>query len=154
MPGRRLGRYVLAQEVGAGGMGVVWKGWDTQLARWVAVKRLKVRDPKLVSRFVREASLLAQLSHPNITTVFEIGVHEGQPFLVMELVNGGSPEAGELSRKEAARIVRDAARAVQYAHARNIVHRDLKPANLLVEPRAVCSSRTSAWRGCARKLRR
>jgi serine/threonine-protein kinase len=133
MPGRRLGRYVLAQEIGAGGMGIVWKAWDTQLARWVAVKRLKVRDPKLVSRFMREASLLAQLSHPNITTVFEIGVHEGQPFLVMELVSGGSPEAGKLGRKEAARIVRDAARAVQYAHARRIIHRDLKPANLLVD---------------------
>lgn len=133
LPGRRLGRYVLAQEIGAGGMGVVWKAWDSQLARWVAVKRLKVRDPKLVSRFMREASLLAQLSHPNITTVFEIGVHEGQPFLVMELVNGGSPEAGKLGRKEAARIVRDAARAVQYAHARRIIHRDLKPANLLVD---------------------
>jgi tetratricopeptide (TPR) repeat protein len=132
-PGRRLGRYVLVQELGAGGMGVVWKGWDSQLSRWVAVKRLKVRDPKLVSRFMREASLLAQLSHPNITTVFEIGVHEGQPFLVMQLVNGGSPQPGKLSRKEAARIVRDAARAVQYAHDCKIIHRDLKPANLLVD---------------------
>lgn len=131
-PGRRMGRYVLVEEIGAGGMGVVWKAWDNQLSRWVAIKRLKVKDPKLISRFMREASLLAQLAHPNITAVFEIGVHEGQPFLVMELVNGGSPEPGAMTRKAAAAIVRDAARAVQYAHDRKIIHRDLKPSNLLI----------------------
>ena len=82
---RRVGRYVLVSEIGAGGMGVVWKGWDTQLSRWVAIKQLKVNDANLVNRFIREASLLAQLSHANITSVYEIGVHFGMPFLVMQL---------------------------------------------------------------------
>lgn len=131
-PGRRVGKYTLVNQVGAGGMGVVWRAWDQQLTRWVALKQLKLNDPRLISRFMREASLLARLSHPNITAVYEIGVHQGEPFLVMELVDGSSPGGEALARIVAAAMVRDAARAVQYAHERNIVHRDLKPSNLLV----------------------
>lgn len=130
---RQLGRYVLVDEVGAGGMGVVWRGWDKQLQRWVAIKQLKVQDSRLIARFMREATLLAQLAHPNITDVFEVGVHDGRPFLVMELINGGSPESERLERADAAAVVRDAARAVHYAHVRDIIHRDLKPSNLLIE---------------------
>ncbi len=133
LPDRRVGRYILSGEIGAGGMGVVWRAWDTQLSRWVAVKQLKVNDAQLVSRFMREASLLARLSHPHITAVYEIGVSQGQPFLVMELVEGGSPKAADLSREQAAAVIRDAARAVQYAHDQGIIHRDLKPSNLLVD---------------------
>ncbi len=130
---RRLGRYVLVDEIGAGGMGVVWKAWDAQLSRWVAIKLVKVRDPQLVRRFMQEAKLLARLAHPNITQIFEVGVHEGRPFLAMELVDGASPDGADvLPRAEAASIVRDAARAVNYAHEQGIVHRDLKPSNLLV----------------------
>lgn len=131
-PGRRIGRYVLIDQLGAGGMGVVWKAWDGQLSRWVAIKLLKVQDPKLIRRFTREATLLAKLAHPNITRVYEIGVHEGKPFLVMEMVDGTPPASEGMSRKEAARIIRDAASAVQYAHDEQIIHRDLKPSNLLL----------------------
>ncbi|MEM7097854.1 MAG: protein kinase [Pseudomonadota bacterium] len=129
---RRVGRYVMVSEIGAGGMGVVWKGWDTQLSRWVAIKQLKVNDANLVNRFIREASLLAQLSHANITSVFEIGVHFGMPYLVMQLIDGGPPKLGIHTRKRAAEIVMHAARAVQHAHEHGMVHRDLKPSNLLV----------------------
>ncbi|MEL7538222.1 MAG: protein kinase [Pseudomonadota bacterium] len=133
---RRLGRYVLVDEIGAGGMGVVWRGWDAQLSRWVAIKLVKVRDSQLVRRFMQEAKLLAKLAHPNITQVFEVGVHEGRPYLAMELVNGKPPSGTEpLERSAAAAIVRDAARAVHYAHEQGIVHRDLKPSNLLVDDR-------------------
>ncbi|MEM1261013.1 MAG: protein kinase [Pseudomonadota bacterium] len=130
---RRIGRYVLVEEIGAGGMGVVWKAWDTPLSRWVAIKLVKVRDAQLVRRFMQEARLLARLGHPNVTQVFEVGVHEGRPFLAMELVNGVPPEsANGMDRQRAAAIVRDAARGVHFAHEQGIIHRDLKPSNLLV----------------------
>ncbi|MEM7284006.1 MAG: protein kinase, partial [Pseudomonadota bacterium] len=131
-PGKRIGRYTLTDQLGAGGMGVVWKAWDSQLSRFVALKLLKVQDPKLIRRFMREATLLAKLAHPNITRVYEVGVHEGKPFLVMEMVDGEPPKAENITRQEAARIIRDAARAVQSAHDEKIIHRDLKPSNLLV----------------------
>lgn len=134
-PGKRIGRYVLTDQLGAGGMGVVWKAWDSQLSRWVALKLLKVQDPKLIRRFMREATLLAKLAHPNITRVYEVGVHEGKPFLVMEMVDGAPPSADNIDRSEAARILRDAARAVQAAHDEQIIHRDLKPSNLLLSKR-------------------
>ena len=134
-PGKRIGRYVLTDQLGAGGMGVVWKAWDSQLSRWVALKLLKVQDPKLIRRFMREATLLAKLAHPNITRVYEVGVHEGKPFLVMEMVDGAPPSADNTDRTEAARIIRDAARAVQAAHDEEIIHRDLKPSNLLLSKR-------------------
>ncbi|MEM8981417.1 MAG: protein kinase [Pseudomonadota bacterium] len=130
---RRVGRYVLVEEIGAGGMGVVWKAWDTPLSRWVAIKLVKVRDAQLVRRFMQEARLLARLGHPNVTQVFEVGVHEGRPFLAMELVNGTPPSSHVgMDRHAAAAIVRDAARGVHFAHEQGIIHRDLKPSNLLV----------------------
>lgn len=130
---RRIGRYVLVDELGAGGMGVVWRAWDGKLSRWVALKQVKVQEPQLIRRFMQEAKLLAGLNHPNITQVYEVGVHAGKPYLVMELVDGEPPgKAGPLPRKEAASVVRAAAEAVQFAHERGIVHRDLKPSNLLV----------------------
>ncbi|MEM7277490.1 MAG: protein kinase [Pseudomonadota bacterium] len=130
---RRIGRYVLVDELGAGGMGVVWKAWDGKLSRWVALKQVKVQDPQVIRRFMQEAKLLAGLAHPNITQVYEVGVHAGKPFLVMELVDGKPPGGdGPMARKEAASIIADAAQAVHFAHERGIIHRDLKPSNLLV----------------------
>lgn len=133
---RRIGRYVLVDELGAGGMGVVWKAWDGKLSRWVAIKQVKVQEPQLIRRFMQEAKLLAGLAHAHITQVYEVGVNAGKPFLVMELVDGYTPGSdGAIPRKEAAAIVRDAAMAVQFAHEHGIVHRDLKPSNLLVSKR-------------------
>ncbi|NND59504.1 MAG: tetratricopeptide repeat protein [Gammaproteobacteria bacterium] len=129
--GRRIGRYVLVDQLGAGGMGVVWRAWDSQLSRWIALKVVKVQDARAIRRFMREATLLARLSHSNITRIYEVGVHEGRPFLVMEIVEGGTVGSGPVERKRAAEIVRDAARALQYAHERGMIHRDIKPSNLL-----------------------
>ena len=130
-PGGMVGRFRLSGRIGQGGMGEVWKAWDTQLGRWVAVKLLKVEDPLQVQRFVRETTLLARLQHPNVVQVYDAGVHGGRPYLVMEYVE--CPAAGfkSVHRRRAAEIVCEAARGVAHAHAHGIVHRDLKPSNLL-----------------------
>ncbi|MBI2899376.1 MAG: protein kinase [Planctomycetes bacterium] len=127
----RVGKYVLVKVLGRGGMGEVWKGWDNQLHRWVALKFLTGDHPEVLRRFLREADLASQLSHPGITRVYEIGVHPKRPFIALEFVDGKSLEGGKLDRRRAAEIVRDAARAVHYAHEKGVIHRDLKPANVL-----------------------
>ncbi len=132
MRGQRVGRYELAQKIGAGGMGEVWKAWDTDLARWVALKLLKGVDPDEVARFKREAQTAARLSHPNIAAVYEVGEWDGRPFIAMQYIAGSTLPSGGDPRALAA-LVRDAARAVHHAHELRIVHRDLKPANIMVE---------------------
>jgi len=135
------GRYVLEERLGAGGMGEVWRGTDRLLARPVAVKLMRERlaDDALVARFQREARLAARLRHPGITLVYDIGSHDGRPFMVMELLDGHdlaetlrvSP-AG-LSVDVAVSLAIQAAEALRAAHARQIIHRDLKPANLFLQ---------------------
>lgn len=144
------GKYLLVQEVGHGGMGVVWKAWQTDLKRYVAVKILigtMWTDVEL-KRFYREAQLAASLSHPNIASIYELGAHEGKHFMVMEFVEGDSlarlmmPMAGKqgtqrsirlLQPRRAIEILRDAALAVEFAHTKKIIHRDLKPHNIMVQ---------------------
>ncbi len=130
-PARHIDRYVIVERLGAGGMGEVHRAWDTRLGRWVALKLLHSAEPGAVERFLREAHLLARLSHPNVTQVYDAGVHEGRPWLAMELVERARAPDGEVARRRAAELVRDAARGVQHAHESGIVHRDLKPSNLL-----------------------
>jgi len=130
-PGGMIGRFRLSGRIGQGGMGEVWKAWDTQLGRWVAVKLLKVEDPIQVQRFVRETTLLARLQHPNVVQVYDAGVHGGRPYLVMEYVERSAGSLHAVARRRAAEIVRDAARGVAHAHEHGIIHRDLKPSNLL-----------------------
>ena len=130
MKGERLGPYVLTQLLGRGGFGEVWRARDEKLGRWVAVKVLDVRDEDDLKRFAREARTAASLDHPNIAAVYDVGF-AGRPYIAMQLIDGAAP-AGPLPPRDAARIARDAARAVAHAHAKGIVHRDLKPANLLV----------------------
>src|SRR5262249_54360906 len=97
-------------------------------------------SPVHVLRFLREAELIAKLRHPNIVQVHEVGQHEGQPFLALEYVEGGTlasqlQSAGApWSPRSAAALVEQLARAVQYAHQQGIIHRDLKPSNILVQP--------------------
>jgi len=130
-PERILRQYVLGEKLGTGGMGTVWKSWDTKLHRWVALKALNVLDEEGLARFRREAQLAAQLRHPNIAAIYEVNEIRGRPFLVMDFIDGPSLESKQRPPKRAAEIVRDAARAAHYAHGRGIIHRDLKPGNLI-----------------------
>lgn len=134
-----FGDYQILGELGRGGMGVVYKARQRSLNRVVAIKMM--RESRLSSetdraRFVAEAEAAAKLKHPNIVTVYEVGSWNGLPYIVMEFIEGQtlSQRLAErpLSPREAARIVADAARAVQIAHDAHILHRDLKPANILL----------------------
>jgi Tol biopolymer transport system component len=137
--GKSLLHYRLAEKIGEGGMGVVWKALDTTLNRPVAVKilpELFVHDPERLGRFEREARLLASLNHPNIAAIY--GLHEsgGTRFLSMELVAGedlGRRIAeGAIPIDEAVRIALQLAEGLEAAHEHGVVHRDLKPANIQV----------------------
>ncbi len=139
-PSRRIGRYVLLEELGRGGMGVVHRGYDLSLRRHVAIKMISLgsgADERQIRRFEREAVAAAKLRHPGIVAVHEAGVHEGRPFIVMDLVDGESLETalerGALSPKRIAEIIHDVARALEHAHEHGIVHRDVKPENILVD---------------------
>ena len=137
-PGTRLGSYVIAAPIGAGGMGEVYRAHDTTLGRDVAIKTLPDRladDPERLARFRREAQVLAALNHPGIASIYGIEAGEGShTFLVLELVDGETLAAriarGPLPVAEALRFAREIAQALAAAHDRGIVHRDLKPSNV------------------------
>jgi tetratricopeptide (TPR) repeat protein len=140
--GTRIGPYLVIGRLGSGGMGEVYRARDTTLDRDVAIKALPpdVRgDRARLTRFEREARLLASLNHPNIATLHGLQEHGGEPCLVMELVEGVSLEdlilAGPLSFREAVRIGGQVAEALEAAHEKGIVHRDLKPSNVMVGPK-------------------
>jgi WD40 repeat protein/tetratricopeptide (TPR) repeat protein len=131
--------YEIEAEIGQGGMGVVYRARHRALNRVVALKmalgaaHLSARE---TSRFRREAEMVAQLQHPHIVQIYEVGEHDGRPFYSMEFVGGGSLDrlvAGTpQSPREAAQLVETLARAMYHAHERGIIHRDLKPANILL----------------------
>jgi predicted ATPase len=129
----------LRKQVGAGAMGVVHLGHDEALDRPVAVKLLHpgpARDARLEERFLREARSAAQLLHPNVAIVHQVGRHEGAPFIVMEWLDGGDlaqevRTRGPLPWRAAAAALRDAAAGLAAAHAIGLVHRDVKPSNLM-----------------------
>ncbi len=137
----RLGHYEIVGFVGAGGMGEVYRARDRRLSREVAVKILPkdvLRDSDGFSRFVEEAQAASALNHPGIVTVHDFGEEDGQPYIVMELVEGESLRQrlvyGPLSSKETASLGAQIAEALAAAHGKGIVHRDLKPANVVVTP--------------------
>ncbi len=134
-PDARFGRFVRVRRLGSGGMGEVWQAWDTELARWVAVKFLRVSgDESELARFQREARVAARLSHPNIAAVYDVGEDRGRHWIAMQLVAGRTLHA--FPRKDlrlTVRLIRDAARAVDHAHRDGIIHRDLKPENIMLE---------------------
>ncbi len=140
-PARRIGgHHVLIEEIGRGGMGVVWRGFDVDLRRPVAIKVLHDpagADDEQVLRFHREAVSAARLRHPGIVTIHEVGVHEDRPYLVMDLIDGASLEAllarGALAPKRTAEIVRAVALSLDHAHRAGLCHRDVKPENILVD---------------------
>jgi serine/threonine protein kinase len=125
--------------IGAGGMGEVYRARDTKLKRDVAVKVLPqafARDAEHVARFNREAEVLASLNHPNLAAIYSLGEYDGQPFIVMELLEGHTlRSSAEGSRLAAGKVVELAVQisdALDAAHTRNVVHRDIKPANIYV----------------------
>jgi serine/threonine-protein kinase len=128
----RVGKFVRTSKLGAGGMGEVWKAWDTQLSRWVALKFLKGGADEDVARFLREAQAAAGLSHPNIAGVYETGTSQGRPYIAMQYVAGTTLGRAKGSTADKVRLVRDAARAVAFANEQGIIHRDLKPDNIMV----------------------
>ena len=139
MIGETLGHYTILSRIGAGGMGEVYQARDTRLDRLIAIKMLSeggAGNRDAAERFDREARAIASLTHPNICTLFDVGVHDGVPFLVMELLDGDTLadrlRSGPLPVSDVRRIGAQVARAVAAAHARNIVHRDLKPANVKI----------------------
>jgi serine/threonine protein kinase len=129
--------YEVVEQIGAGGMGEVYRARDTKLKRDVAVKVLTREfssDADHISRFNREAELLASLNHPNLAAIYSLGDYEGQPFIVMELLEGQTlRQRIETERMPASKIVELAiqiASALDSAHSRGVVHRDIKPANI------------------------
>jgi serine/threonine protein kinase len=132
--------YEILEELGRGGMGVVYRARQVSLRRVVALKL--IRDAALASdqdrgRFRIEAEAVARMGHPNIVQIYDVGQHQGRPYLAMELIEGGSLEQHVASRPQspelAAKLVLILAQAVEHAHARQIIHRDLKPANILLQ---------------------
>src|SRR5439155_13772902 len=137
--GARLGPYEILSHIGAGGMGEVWKARDTRLQREVAVKVLPAEvsaDPDRLRRFEREARSASALNHPNILTVHDIGVQNGTPYVVSELLEGQTLreviEEASLSERRAAEYATQMAQGLAAAHEKEIVHRDLKPENVFV----------------------
>ena len=137
---RYFGDYELLEEIARGGMGVVFKARQTSLNRIVALKMIlagQLASEADVERFHTEAEAAAQLDHPGIIPIFEIGEHEEQHYFSMALVDGESLAKkladGPLPTRDAAELVRTVAQSVQYAHDRGVIHRDLKPANILID---------------------
>jgi serine/threonine-protein kinase len=132
-------RYQIIEELGRGGMGVVYKASDTLLDRIIAYKVLPPhvqKDKRILEMFLREARSAARLSHPNIVTIFDADESRGEFYIIMELVEGESlkellHQQGKFPVKTALVLTAQVFRALAYAHGKGIVHRDIKPANLL-----------------------
>jgi eukaryotic-like serine/threonine-protein kinase len=136
--GQRFGPYEILGRLGGGGMGLVFRAWDERLHRKVAIKLLhdNYLMPGMRERFLQEARAASGLNHPNICTIFDIGEQEGDPYLVMELLEGETLKDriahGALPAEEIARFTGEIASALAVAHGKGIVHRDIKPANIFL----------------------
>src|SRR5215510_10963901 len=139
--GQRLGAYEITALLGKGGMGEVYRARDTKLKREVAIKILPdefSRDVDRVSRFQREAEVLASLNHPNIAAIYDLEEASGLRYLILELVDGETLaerlRRGPIAASEALKIARQIVDALEAAHEKGIIHRDLKPANVKITP--------------------
>ncbi|MCB0118380.1 MAG: serine/threonine-protein kinase [Anaerolineales bacterium] len=141
----KIGRYEIKSELGRGGFATVYRGYDPRFEREVAIKFLPPElihsDPQFRVRFEREAKIIAQLEHPSIVPVYDVGEENGQPYFVMRYMSGGSLseriKSHTFSIEETVRILEQIAPGLDEAHSRGIVHRDLKPANILFTNRGV-----------------
>ena len=136
----RFGDFELLQQIGQGGMGVVYLARQTSLNRDVAVKMIlrgRLASDADLDRFQAEAKAAAKLDHPGIVPVYEVGEHDGQPYFCMKYVKGTTLSEmladGSLDEKNSARIIRMAADAIHFAHRHGVLHRDLKPSNILID---------------------
>ena len=140
-PGTDIGRYHILEQLGEGGMAVVYKAYDTRMESEVALKFLRIGDfsvnalPRILKRFQIEARKMAQLQHPNIVKVMDYGEFEGAPYLVMPFLPGGTLKmrlGQPMPFLEAARLLKPIAFALSYAHSKGLIHRDIKPSNILI----------------------
>lgn len=138
--GRRLGKYKILDKIGHGGMGSVYKGYDSVLDRMVAIKVLAshlVREEEFIERFMREARAAARLAHPNLVTIYDVGQEGETYYFVMEYLEGESltqfiQKQGALPPEKALSFLHPLAEALDYAHEQGLVHRDVKPSNVVV----------------------
>lgn len=140
LSGKTLGRYHILRKTGRGGMAVVYRGFDLENQRKVAIKVMAsylVEDPKFRSRFEREIELLRELEHPNIVPVLDFGEHEEAPYIVMPYIESGTLQdrlkVTPLTAIEASKLSQQISSALQFAHDQGIVHRDIKPSNILLD---------------------
>ncbi len=137
----KIGKFEVVDTLGKGGMGVVYKATDPRIGRLVAIKMMTgnfAENPDLLQRFYREAQATGQLQHPNIVTVYDVSEQDGQPYIVMQFLEGEALDKMITARKqmsliEKLDIIIQVCNGLQYAHQHGIVHRDIKPANVLVQ---------------------
>ncbi len=140
--GQRFGPYEILGKLGSGGMGIVFRAWDERLHREVAVKLLhdEYTTPGMRERFLLEARAASALNHPNICTIFDMGEQDGEPYLVMELLEGMTLTQkiaqGAVPIEDLVRISEEVSEALVAAHGKGIVHRDIKPANIFLVKKA------------------
>src|SRR3989304_10476487 len=150
LAGKDLGRFHLLSQVGRGGMASVYKAYDPQADRLVALKVLSSElagESRFTRRFRREAELVSQLSPPNIVPVWDYGEAEGHAYLVMPFIKVGSLadrlRQKQLSLQECTRILDQVTAALDFAHSRGVVHRDIKPSNILLDEKGTALPTTS-----------
>jgi serine/threonine protein kinase len=136
----KIGRYIIKDELGRGGMATVYQAYDPSFDREVAIKILPsemLHDPQFRSRFALELKTVAGLEHPSIVPVYDVGEEDGQPYYVMRYMTGGPLSRlinkGKFSLQDTARIIEKLAQGLAYAHKKGVIHRDLKPDNILFD---------------------
>lgn len=128
------GRFKLVSRVGTGGMGDVYKAFDPNLNRYIALKILRYENPEVLKRFVREARAQAQVEHRHVCKIYESGECDGHPYIAMQYIDGENLHeiSDELNLEEKLRIMKDVALGLHAAHRQGLIHRDVKPANVMV----------------------
>lgn len=130
-----FGHYEIIGELGAGGMGVVYKAYDPNLKRFAALKLIRTENPDHAMRFVHEAQAQARVQHENVCRVYEVGEVDGKQYIAMQLIEGKSLYASsrEMSVESKIRVIQQIAEALHAAHKQGLIHRDIKPSNIMLE---------------------